>query len=113
MAKKLPGVFVNTIDKELHNNEHVYVSSQEREVSVEQKDVKEEHSINQPSVSSKINQIFSSRNYIYKADVSITLQDETITKKIIGKNGNYLITYENELIPIDEITDIQVIEKST
>ena len=90
-------VFANRIDKKLHNNEEVYYS----------KDVKEETPKKTiKNVYQKINDIFTSRNYIYKADVIIKTKDSTLNKTIIGKNKNSLITIDNELIPISDIIDI-------
>ena len=113
MDKKLPGVFVNKIEKELHNNDRVYVASKdEGNVEIES-DSESVSRVEEVSVLEKIRRIFASRNYIYKADVLISFLDKKEIKRIIGKNGNYLITYDNELIPIDSILDIEVIEKST
>ena len=100
MEKKLPKVFANKIDKPLKNNETVYYEKRE--------DRKEEpfkpnslFSINQ-----KINQIFGSSRYVYKADVVITTKNGKLNKKIIGRNRNELITMDNEVIKIADILDI-------
>lgn len=102
MEKKLPKVFVNQIKKELHNNENIYYSKEER--SIKNNTIEKEAIGN--NINQKINSIFNSPRYVYKADVEIKLKDKTITKRIIGRNGNYLITIENELIPIQDILDI-------
>ena len=62
-------------------------------------------------IDKKINEIFSSPNYVYKANVEITLKDKKVTKRIIGRNKNYIITMDNTLIPISDITDIKSIKK--
>ena len=54
----------------------------------------------------KINQIFGSSRYVYKADVVITTKNGAFNKKIIGRNRHELITMDNEVIPINEILDI-------
>ena len=59
----------------------------------------------------KINDIFSSPNYIYKANVEITLKDKKIVKRIIGRNKNYIITMDNDLISINDIIDIKSLKK--
>lgn len=102
MEKKLPGVFANKIDKKINNNESVFYSNEERTVETSAKKVKLEKSVIQ-----KINDIFKSRDYVYKAKVVISLKDKTIEKIIVGKNNNYVITLENELIPIQDIIDIK------
>lgn len=101
MDKKLPKVFANRIDKELDNNERVYVSSKKEEPSSVE--------VSGMNVNQKINTIFKSKNYIYKAEVEIKQQTGTVVKKIIGKNGDSLITIDNELIPIHTIEDIKLI----
>ena len=98
MEKKLPKVFANKIDKKLSNNANYFVSNK----SIQFK----ENDINK-----KINQIFSSNNYIYKIETIITLKSGEINKKIVGKNKYNLITIDNELIPIDDIIDIKINKK--
>lgn len=97
MEKKLPRVFANRIDKKINNNESYYVAKDEKEKP------KKKDNIN---VGVKINKIFNSTRYVYKANVVIELNDKTVTKKVIGKNDDSLITIDNELIPISDIKDI-------
>lgn len=107
MEKKLPGVFANKISKNAsHNNNVSYTSSSNVN---EVKESKEETSpqVDSQNVNQKINSIFSSTRYVYKADVDITLKDKIIKRKIIGKNSIHLITLDNELIPISDIIDIK------
>lgn len=112
MEKKLPKVFANKIEKELNNNEKVYYERSTSEIENKEKKLEnvvkkvkipEELTINQ-----KINKIFGSSRYVYKADVTIKLKDgNTVDKKVIGRNKNELITMENELIKISSIDDIK------
>lgn len=102
MEKKLPKVFANKIDKELKNNKTVYYNKNE-ERKIEEKDpLSSILTVNQ-----KINQIFSSARYVYKADVVITTKNGKLNKRIIGRNRNELITMDNEVINIDDIIDIE------
>lgn len=97
MDKKLPKVYANK-DVRNNNNEMVYYSTN---------DIKKDRpSLIGKNVREKINSIFKSNNYIYKADVEIIYDDKIINKRIIGKNGDYLLTNENEKININEIVDI-------
>ncbi len=98
MDKKLPKVYENKIDKNLDNNKKVYYSTEKEEVKKEKEEV---------NIKQKINDIFNSNRYIYKADVVIKKKDGEVTKKIIGKNDFDLITIDNELIPISDILDIK------
>lgn len=95
--KKLPKIYANKIETN-GNNKNVFYST------------KEETSKTIPtnkSITKKINDIFNSPNYIYKADVEIKLKDKTLSKRIIGKNKTHIITMDNELIPISQILDIK------
>ena len=96
--KDLPKVFHNKINKKINNNRKVFYSNNTYDESLE---------INSKSVLQKINDIFISPNYVYKANVEITLKDKKITRRIIGRNKNYIITMDNELIPILDIIDIK------
>ncbi len=99
MDKKLPKIFAGEVNN-MGNNEKIYYSAD----SDDQRNVEkhEEKNINQ-----KINEIFNSNNYIYKADVEIKLKDKDINKRIVGRNSTHLITIDNELIPISDIIDIE------
>lgn len=98
--KDLPKVFANKIDKKIENNKTYSISKNEEKV--EERKFKIEKNINQ-----KINEIFSSPKYVYKADVIITTNEGILEKRIIGKNRNNLITMDNELIDIGQIKDIK------
>ncbi len=100
MKKELPKVFKNNINKNLNNNKKFFYGNGTIE---EKRDTR--------SVVQKINDIFSAPNYVYKANVDIILKDKTITKKIIGRNKEYIITMDNDLIPIKDIIDINAQKK--
>ncbi|MCI9110220.1 MAG: hypothetical protein HFH47_00230 [Bacilli bacterium] len=118
MERKLPSVFANKIEKEVGNNKNVFYSSKDglAERGEDLKDSKQtddfaqkakDNLIKPKNIYQKLNEIFSSSRYVYKADVEITLKDGVVTKRIIGKNANHLITIDNELIPISDIVDIK------
>lgn len=99
--KDLPRVYQNKVDKSFNNNRSVYYSNNNYSEEVQ----------DSRTVLQKINDIFSSPNYVYKANVEITLKDKKITKRIIGRNKDYLITMDNSLIPIGDIIDIKSLKK--
>ena len=106
--KDLPKVFHNKIDKTFNNNEKVFYSNNlydEKQQNIN------DSSNDTRNVIQKINAIFSSPNYVYKANVEITLKDKKVTKRIIGRNKNYIITMDNDLIPIVDIIDIKSLKK--
>lgn len=103
--KDLPKVFHNKIDKKINNNENVFYSNNKHTELQSTNGIEE--SVDSKNILQKINAIFSSPNYIYKANVEITLKDKKVTKRIIGRNKNYIITMDNDLIPIADIIDIK------
>ena len=113
MEKKLPGVFASKIEKKINNNESVHYTNADEKKEIKNSKNKEKTNkldLSKKDIKTKINDIFSSTAYIYKADVEIKTKDETITKRIIGKNNHNLITIDNELIPIEKIEDIEIIK---
>ena len=54
----------------------------------------------------KINDIFNSNNFIYRTKVNIVVDNQILTKKIVGVYNNNLVTIDNEHIPINLIKDI-------
>lgn len=112
MGNKIPKVFANPVSKDIGNNKSVFYSSKESSLA-DNNDRKDDLTNTKmgttagKNINQKINSIFNSSRYIYKADVEITLKDGVVTKRIIGKNSNHLITIDNELIPISDILDIK------
>ena len=101
MEKKLPKVFANKIEKS--TNEKVYYSKNEERSETKPK-IKDSKTVYQ-----KIDNIFNSYDYVYKADVEIITKEGKYKKTIIGKSKGHLVTLENELIPILDIIDIKKI----
>ncbi len=90
-------MFANKITKKIDNNEEsCYVKNGDALDNIDTR-----------TVSQKINGIFNSRNYIYKASVLITTNSGILEKTVIGKNNKYLITNSNEHILISDIIDIK------
>lgn len=105
MEKKIPKIFANEVNSK-GNNYDIFYSYKVDEIDNGMQ-VDDNLFDGTKSVSQKISDIFSSPSYVYKADVFIKLKDHNITKKIVGKNSKYLITMDNELIPISDIVDIR------
>lgn len=101
MNKELPKVFRNNLNKDFNNNNKFFYGKYEPK-----EDIKDDRTVKQ-----KINEVFSAPNYVYKANVKIVLKDKTIDKKIIGRNKDYIITMDNDLIPIRDIIDIKAEKK--
>ncbi len=98
--KDLPKVFASPINKHLNNNDEVSKSTNAYKEQV-------------IDISKKINDIFSSYSYVYKADVIITTNEGETREKVIAKKDNYLITIDNKKIDIGTIKDIEMVNKKT
>ncbi|MDD2434685.1 MAG: hypothetical protein PHO63_00320 [Bacilli bacterium] len=107
MEKKLPSVYANRNMNNSKNNERVYYSHKEEPRTIQKSLDNKLPSLIGQNVEQKINTIFASSNYIYKADVEITLDTGKVIKRVIGRNNNNLVTMDNELIPINKIIDIE------
>ena len=99
MKKKLPNLYKGKIKSNSINQRQSIFNIFEKK---EEKEIKEDK-----NVEDQIKDIFHSPNYVYKADVSIELNDGNILKKtIIGRSNNSLITMDDELIDVSNIVKI-------
>lgn len=96
MKKKLPEIFKGKVSKDKNQKQSI-LNTYSEEVVIN----------NDKNVDEQIDDIFSSENYVYKADVQITMVDgDTIKKTIIGRTNNSLITMDDELIDVKNISQI-------
>lgn len=97
--KKLPSLYTNSFDKKIDNSlDYVRINNKE-----------EIKSLSPNELNKKIDNIFKSKNYIYKIKVEITLKDKIFETYLVGKTKNNLITLDNKLININEIENIKEI----
>ena len=101
MSKELPKMYQNKINKSINNIQKVYSS-------IDKNKKEERTSVKYPNISinKKIDNIFSSYDYVYKADVTIVTDNDKLKKRIVARDNNNLITIDNEYIPISIIRDI-------
>lgn len=100
--KKLPDLYTNTFDKKIDNSlEYITIPNEFIEPNTD---------LSKYTINKKIENIFKSKNYIYKIKVEISYQDRSIIKTLIGKTKNNLITIDNELIKISDILDIKKVD---
>lgn len=107
MKKELPKMYQTKINKIVPSIQKVYSTiNTPKESRVEEK--KEERATRYSSISidKKIDSIFNSSDYVYKADVTIVTDTEELKRRIIARNRNNIITIDNEFIPISIIRDI-------
>lgn len=90
-----PRVYANPINKKIDNVQDLFRSDTDS------------RSINPVDVNKKINEIFASRNHVYKSKVKITLKDGVVEKEIVGKTNINLLTLDGNLIRITDILDIE------
>lgn len=106
LKKVLPGLYKGKVKANTKNQRQAVLGAIQENV----KNVVLEDEPNDKNINRKIKDIFSSPNYVYKADVSITLDSgQTIKKTIIGRTNNSLITIDDELIDVRHITQIDFI----
>ena len=99
MKKKLPSIYKGLVKNNKNQKESVLNSIE--------KVPKENNQTEEKSVDRQIKDIFSSVNYVYKADVVInTIDGELLKKTIIGRTNNSLITMDDELIDVSKIEKI-------
>ena len=114
MKKELPGVFANPQEKKFTNNERVYYSKESNHVPLIKKDeigqYRSAEILESKNIYQKLNDIFNSEKYVYKAAVDITTRTGNLKTKIIGQNRTHIITMDNQLIPITDLVDIKFSE---
>ena len=93
--KKLPKVYVSPIDKDLQNNKQLFYSKLSEE------------SQNTKSVIQKINDIFHSRNFVYKKDVLVITKNGSKVISLVGRTNDALLSLDKEKILISDIIEIK------
>lgn len=87
--KKLPKIYQNKIDKNIHNNKEIdYVKESNKNI----KEV--------------LNIIFNGEGYSYNKEVIIETNNKVYDTYIITRTKNNIVTLEDEIININDIKDI-------
>lgn len=109
MSKELPKMYQTKINKTVPSIQKVY-STLDTRIEADNNSREERNIPNSRyssiSIDKKIDNIFKSPDYVYKADVTIITDTETLKRRIIARNRNNIITLDNEYIPISIIRDI-------
>lgn len=105
MNKKLPNIFVNKNTGIVKNNEEFYygkdnINNETKIIDNNMKDI---------LIRKKIDDIFNSSSFIYKARVIISTKDNDKEYTLIGRDKNKLLTIDNETILISDVLDIKKI----
>ncbi len=93
----LPKVFQNRNINNIDNAQEYFHSVNKTNFST---------STSKINVNDKINRLFQSNKFIYKIKTIIKTRTNEFETIIIGKTNNKLITFDNELIDIKDIIDI-------
>ena len=101
MSKELPKMYQTKINKPINSIQKVYSS-----INNKYDNNRGYNKYSDISIDKKIDNIFNSYDYVYKADVTIVTDEGTVSKRIVARNKNNLITIDNEFIPISVIRDI-------
>jgi hypothetical protein len=101
MSKELPKMYQIKINKPINSIQKMYSTMNENKESVRDSSL-----YSNISIEKKIDNIFNAYDYVYKADVTIVTDNDTMYKRIVARNKNNLITIDNEFIPINIIRDI-------
>ena len=59
------------------------------------------------SIVSKINKIFSSKDFVYKSRCRVYFESDVKECTIVGKTSTYLLTLKGEKLPIKDIKNIE------
>ena len=95
--KELPKVFVSPIEKKIQNNKDLFYSK----LLGDRKDTRD--------ILKEIDNIFHSKNFVYKSQVEIVTKDGVSEETLVGKTGTSLLTMDGKAIPISEIREIKKI----
>lgn len=107
---KKPKVFENKFNKKVNNNQEMYETSNniilENDFLINDQESKNQNS--NLTIIEKINMLLNRNGYIFNVLVTIKTKDKNYTTRIAGKVDNRLITLDNDIIDIDDITDILI-----
>ena len=110
MKKKLPNIYKGMVKNTNQNQKQSFISHEREESTYEIEENLEKNFLHK-NVNRQIKDIFSSPNFVYKANVSIKLVDGTTQEKtIVGRTNNSLITIDDELIDVSKISQIDFLD---
>lgn len=94
---KLPKVYAHPINHSIDNEQNSFKSYDNR-------------NHNSGSLTThEIDNILNSTHHIFRSKVKLNINGEYFEKTIISRNNDYLITIDNEKIPINSIWSIKLI----
>ena len=108
MKDKFPEIYKNKIENiKSKVQKDFYYHASDGKSSNDIRQVSDEK-LDKVDIINKINNIFSSPNFVYQADVNIMYKNgENINEKVVGMKDNYLLTLDGRKIFIDDISNIK------
>ena len=94
MKEHLPKVFVNPITKKINNSQEIFMGSGSRE---------------DKSVSEVLDTLFNNNTFTFRRKFEIKTKNNIYTTSIISRQGNKLLTLDNEYIDILDIISMKEI----
>ncbi len=98
--KKLPKIYQAGFNKKINNNN-------KKSCYVDQEVIHQE-STKTPDITEALNEVFSGIGYPFNTPVLITTADKTYDTSLIAKTKTSLITIDNEIIKLSDITNIEI-----
>ena len=97
--KKLPKIYQGEFTKKINNNKNnCYLDLNEKTIKQPQANT---------TILETITEIFSSLGHAYNIPVTITTKDQVYETSLIAKTKKYVVTLDNETIPIEDIITIE------
>ena len=94
--KKLPKIYHEQINKKIKNNKEIaYVSK--GGITEEKKE---------ESIDDVLNKVFNGIGYSFNIPLRIETFNKVYETSLIAKSNNYLITFDNDTIPLSEVKKI-------
>ena len=94
--KKLPKIYHEQINKKIKNNKEIAYVSKE--------DITEEKK--EESIDDVLNKVFNGIGYSFNIPLRIETYNKVYETSLIAKSNNYLITFDNDTIPLSEVKKI-------
>lgn len=97
--KKLPKIYQGEFTKKINNNKNTcYLDLNEKTIKPPQANT---------TILETITEIFSGLGHAYNIPVTITTKDQVYETSLIAKTKKYVVTLDNETIPIEDIITIE------
>ena len=105
--KKLPRIYHGDI-KKIKNNLEMYDSLEKDIIKNEQKDKKVNLNFTNLTVKEKIKELINQNSYIFNTKVIFVYNNREEEGKIAGVVNNHIVTMDNKIIKIDDLSDIKI-----